>query len=149
MGSQSQLTPPHSLQENEHPSVVSGCSWHMPERTQSDLAGLPVSSSAHAGKAQRKPGEVPWWNVLIRLPVWVSSLNWCLCLAAAFIPKSTVTHTEKSAPEWEIPVAKVGDEDHSDLGHRPGYPLVPHCVRGKGPGMSSSFLSKGSTVCGT
>lgn len=94
MGSQSQLTPPHSLQENEHPSVVSGCSWHMPERTQSDLAGLPVSSSAHAGKAQRKPGEVPWWNVLISLPVWVSSLNWCLCLAAAFIPKTTVTHRE-------------------------------------------------------
>lgn len=77
--------------------MVSDCSWHIPDRTQSDLAGFSVSSSAHVGKAHRKPGEVPWWNVLISLPAWVSSLNWCLCLAAGFIPK--ISHTEGNQPQ--------------------------------------------------
>lgn len=37
----------------------------------------------------------------------VSSLNWCLCLAAAYIPKTTVTHSELS-PRQRFQLPRLG-----------------------------------------
>ena len=56
---------------------------------------------------------------------WASSLNCCLCHAAAYIPKTTVTHSEIT-PRRRIPVAQAGDEDYLGLGHSPDHPLAPH-----------------------
>lgn len=61
-------------------------------------SGLASSlSSAHVGKAFRNHGEVPHWNVFISLPPWGEFSELVTCIAAAWISKTIVTHSEISS----------------------------------------------------